>query len=161
MHLQFLQETFLQIGVLQTITTIALLFGKLVVSVFTCFAGYALAYSGYLLITDRNDPISSPLLVAIICFMIAFIISSIFVRIVETAIDTVLQCFLVDFEMCYNDPTKKPYCTRTLAIFIQEHRALDKLEKFVCQCCCCVTGCCCQGGNDPSQNIGPGPLPPQ
>lgn len=155
-----LTRNFLQIGVLQTITTFALILGKLLVSVFSCFAAYALAYSGYLLIVDRGDPISSPLLVAVICFIIAFIVSSIFIRIVETAIDTVLQCFLVDFEMCYHDPSKKPYCTRTLAIFIKEQRALDKLEKFVCQCCCCITGCC-QTGGDPQQNIGPGMLPPQ
>lgn len=153
-----LTRNFLQIGVLQTITTFVLLLGKLLVSVFTCFVGYALAYSGYLLIVDRGDPISSPLLVAIICFIIAFIVSSIFVRIVDTAIDTILQCFLVDYEMCYNDENRKPFCTRTLAIFIKEQRAIDKLERFVCQCCCCVTGGCCHTSDDPQNEMGRPPV---
>jgi choline transporter-like protein 2/4/5 len=154
-----LTRNFMQIGILQTITTIALFMGKVLVSMATCFVGYGLSYSGWLLISDRGNPISSPLLVACICFLIAFTISSIFIRIVDTAIDTILQCFLVDYEMCYNDPTRKPYCTRTLGIFIKEQRALDKLEKFVCQCCCCFTGCC-QGTSkgDPAEQMG---APPQ
>jgi hypothetical protein len=156
-----LTRNFMQIGVLQTMTTISLFIGKLVVSLATCLVGYGLAYSGWLLVTDRTNPISSPLLVACVCFLLAFVIVSVFVQIVDTAIDTVLQCFLVDYEMCYNDPNRKPYCTRTLAIFIQEHRALDKLERFVCQCCCCFTGCCGAGkkgdSDDPQQQIGNAP----
>eukprot|EP01080_Neovahlkampfia_damariscottae_P010250 gene10250-2669_t len=150
-----LTRNFLQVGVLQTLTTISVLMGKILVSVLVAGCGWGVSYAGWFQITNSTRSSSqSPIAIALLCFILAFLVASVFLSIVDAAIDTILQCFLMDDEMCYNDPDRKPYCTKNLSRFIEEHRFLSKLDKLVCQCCCCCKSCQTGAGEiDPGEHM--------
>jgi len=141
-----LSRNIAQIGILHTLTTVVLFVSKLCIAFATAFAAYALAaYGGPYLLFSNQSQSYAPLIITIISFFIGYFISALFINILDTAIDTILQCFLIDDEMAASDPNYKPHCTNSLSMFISDHKTIDKLEKFVCQCCCCLTGCqCCK-----------------
>jgi hypothetical protein len=64
----------------------------------------------------------------------------------QTAVDTILQCFLVDEEFCKNNPSAQPYCTKSLRKFIDEERN----HRYLCHLCSCLTCDCCGTGVDES-----------
>ena len=66
-----------------------------------------------------------------------------FTTVLEVAVDTVLQCFLVDDEICTSDTTgnTKPHCTGGLARIIKEEQRM----KAACHICSCFTCDCCGG----------------
>jgi len=145
----------IQIGILHVITQILLFIGKIVVAFAVALIGYGLSKSGWLLTTQRDIPVTSNLLIAIICFIIAFTIASLYINVMDISVDCILQCFLIDDEMCENDPNRKPYCTGSLKVFILENKLRRKVEELICGCCCCITGCAnvIPGGADPANKI--------
>lgn len=97
------------VGVLNSISTVLLFLAKLAIAAATSAVGYGLAKTGYLISENNDPPIYSPLMIGVITFIIGFIIASLFMSLLETAIDTVLQCFVIDYEMCTNDPSKSKF----------------------------------------------------
>jgi solute carrier family 44 (choline transporter-like protein), member 2/4/5 len=153
-----LTRNFLQVGVLQTLTTICVWMGKILVAVVVAGCGWGISYLGWFQVGlnkgSSSSSSQSPIAIALLCFILAFLVATVFLSIVDSAIDTILQCFLVDDELCYNDPDRKPYCTKNLSKFIEEHRILSRLDKLVCQCCCCCKTCqAAKGEVDPADNM--------
>merc|ERR1712194_772629 len=50
------------------------------------------------LMMQRDEDISSPVIPAIICFLLAYMVGSLFMVLYETAMDTIFLCFLIDEE---------------------------------------------------------------
>lgn len=48
---------------------------------------------------EDSDFDTTPILVPVLIFIVSFVIASLFMTILSCAVDTVLQCFLIDMEM--------------------------------------------------------------
>lgn len=142
------------IGLLHTVCSVIFFCGKVLVAFLTAFAAYVLTTYGSTLLLSSSLSSSSPILITVLAFFIGYFIASIFISILYTAVDTVLQCFLIDTEMAYGNPDYQPYCSSTsLSRIIAEGRAFHKIEK-ICQCCCCCTYC---GAVDDNPELKPPP----
>lgn len=144
----------LQLGVIDTIGNVILFIGKAGIAFFTCLISYALTKVPFLL-QDGDSSVSLPFLMLAVVFVVSFVIASLFTTVLDTAIDTVLQCFLIDYEICANDPDAKPYCTSGLKRLIQENQAMEKSKRMVLHACCCLTCNMCGFGASPSGRPSP------
>jgi choline transporter-like protein 2/4/5 len=126
----------IQIGVITTMGNIVIFISRLSIGFITAIIAYALATKTTFLIDNPSDPISSPILVAAIAFVIGFLIGCLFMVILETAIDTITQCYLIDREMC-SDPNYEPYGTGSLRRYLKERLAYESARHFACKICLC------------------------
>lgn len=140
---ELITKNAVQLGVLDTLSTIIFIIAKFSVAIITAGGAYAIAAKTTFL-NVGEEVIYSPLFVAFISFIIAYFIASVFVTILEVAVDTVLQCYLIDNQVCTSDKSgnTKPHCTGTLARIIKEEQKF----KAVCHICSCLTCDCCSGG---------------
>jgi len=140
---QIISRNGVQMGVLDIMSEIVFIISKLSIASITCLACYAISAKTTFL-NVGEEAVFSPLFVAAIAFILAYLIAAIFTTVLETAVDTILQCFLVDDEICRNNSNAEPYCTKSLRKFIDEERKY----RVMCHLCSCITCDCCRGGAD-------------
>lgn len=70
--------------------------GKLCITALTTFLGFLLIKP----MTPEGTNISSPFVPVLIIFMLSYVISSIFIGIFDASANTILQCYLMDMDMC-------------------------------------------------------------
>ncbi|KAF0978966.1 hypothetical protein FDP41_002036 [Naegleria fowleri] len=144
----------IQMAITQSLSTAILLLSRLAISCLTCLFTYGIAAKTTFLNSD-NKEIQNPIFLAAIAFIIGFAVSSLFCIIIQCAIDTVLQCFLIELEMRKADPSIPRFCTKSLNRYIEENIRLEKLSNFICPLCCCLTCMCCSGHSDASKGVAP------
>src|SRR3989338_5476485 len=132
----------IQISITQSLSTAVLVLSRLAIACLTCLFTYGIAAKTTFLNTD-NKEIDSPIFLAAIAFIIGFTVASLFCIIIQCAIDTVLQCFLIEMEMRTNDPTIPRFCTKSLNRFIEENIKMEQISSCICPLCCCFTCICC------------------
>ena len=142
----------IQMSITQSLSTAVLVLSKLAVSALTCLFTYGIAAKTTFLNTDQKE-ISNPIFLAAIAFIIGFAVASLFCVIIQCAIDTVLQCFLIEMEMRTNDPTIPRFCTKSLNRFIEENIKIEQLSSCICPLCCCFTCSCC--GHEGGKGVAP------
>jgi hypothetical protein len=132
----------IQIGVITTMANIVLFVTRLAIAFLTAIFAYALSSQTSFLIDDSaSNPINSPILVGFIAFFIGFLVGSLFMVILETAIDTITQCYLIDMEMTV-DANYEPYGTGSLRRYLNEQKKFNSARNFFCRVCIC-----CDSGN--------------
>lgn len=127
----------IQIGVITTLANIVMFIAKLSIAFITALFGYAIASQTTFLIDNANaSPIHSPVLVAFVAFIIGFLVGSLFMVILETAIDTITQCYLIDMEMCA-DSSYEPYGTGSLRSYLDQQKRFQSVKHIACRICLC------------------------
>lgn len=132
-----------QVAVVDYIGTIVLWIAKLVIALICVGMIFLFERIPYMVWDDTR--FHMPILVIPIVFITSFLVASIFMSVLECTIDTILQSFLMDQEMCESNPEAKPFCTGTLKNILWQNRKLNELSKCfgLCDCLLDTGGGCC------------------
>jgi len=144
----------IQMAITQSLSTAILIMAKLAIACLTCLFTYCIASLTTFLNTN-NAQIDNPIFLAAIAFIIGYAVGSLFMVVLQCAIDTVLQCFLIEMEMRVADPSIPRFCTKTLNKFIEENIKLEQLSNCICPLCCCFTCMCCTGHEYGGKGVAP------
>ncbi|KAL0488487.1 choline transporter-like protein [Acrasis kona] len=133
-----------QMAVVTALANVVMFINKLAIAFLTALFAYAIASKTTFLIDDAaNNPINSPILVGFIALLVGFVIGSLFMTILDTAVDTITQCYLIDSEMCV-DLNYVPYGTGSLRTYLDRQKKWNSVKYFACRMCFC---CDCGGGD--------------
>jgi solute carrier family 44 (choline transporter-like protein), member 2/4/5 len=89
---------------------------KICISVFTTATGI-ICMKFFLTAT----PVSSPIIPALCMLAISFIVAGIFVSIFDTGANTILQCYLIDMDVCKQNNLEPKHIPETLKRFLDDH----------------------------------------
>eukprot|EP00456_Euglypha_rotunda_P045897 TRINITY_DN36415_c0_g1_i13.p1 TRINITY_DN36415_c0_g1~~TRINITY_DN36415_c0_g1_i13.p1 ORF type:complete len:436 (-),score=42.61 TRINITY_DN36415_c0_g1_i13:154-1461(-) len=111
-----------KVAALNAVSGILMFIGKLTVAVAT------MAMCGLILtnVSPWSEEIYSPIVPAIVVFMLSYVISSMFFLIFEVAIDTTLLCFLVDSEKNKKTPNEM-FASEALKHIVNKHAKESEL----------------------------------
>jgi hypothetical protein len=123
--LALIRRNISQIAVVDTIGDWILFLAQLTISILTTYIASLLVNTQLVVFDIGQDPVelkfSSRLLVLAFVFAIAFFIARVFMIIFETAIDTVLQCYLMDLEISMNSG-RPSFSSPHLKALIEENK---------------------------------------
>jgi choline transporter-like protein 2/4/5 len=128
-----------QFSVTHSLATAVLVLAKIAIGCLTSLFTYIVA--AFTTSLSEGEVIESPLFLGVLSFIIGYIVGDIFMTVLQTAVETILQCFLIEMEMRRDNPDMPAFATKTLNRFIVENNRLEKLQK-ACPICCCLTCSC-------------------
>ncbi|KAL9654484.1 hypothetical protein ABK040_010504 [Willaertia magna] len=134
----------IQMAVTHSMSTAVLFITKIAISCLTCLFTYCIASMTTFLSSD-NKEINNPIFLTIIAFGIGYIVASLFIMVLQVAIDTVLQCYIIERELRQSNPNLPRFCTKSLDKFVDRQ---SKVKQMACSICCCFTCSCCGTHDD-------------
>jgi len=117
-----------QILILDWIVDWVIFCGKVCIAATTCFIVYWLS-----LIVPSNSGTVEPtsnfsLVLFAVIFCSSYLIASLFLSIYEVATDTIVQCYLIDEQLCTDDPSRRMCCSSELLGVMEFERRMNEEE---------------------------------
>lgn len=117
-----------QILVLDWIVDWVLFCGKIFVAIATCY----LAYWMSLVIPSSSGKVEPTnnfsLLLLSFIFFTSYRISSLFFNVYETATDTIIQCYMIDEQLCVSEPSRMMCCSTELLGLMEFEKQMNEAE---------------------------------